>query len=248
MPNSLRDTAQRRLVGDDGQRRIGAARVVVVGVGGLGCPVAQYLAGASVGALVLVDPDTVSESNLPRQTLFTPQDLGLAKAEVAARLLRQQNPSVQIDAVPVACTPSNVRALIAGADVVVDACDDPATKVLLSDSTGVTPLVFGAVSRHEGRVAVFNGAADAPCYRCLYPSGAELRAEACSEVGVLGPLCGVIGSLQAYQTLQLIAFGEAPLTGALAVFDAETLALRRLRIPKRPECVCARRRRALPLL
>ncbi|MBT2557019.1 HesA/MoeB/ThiF family protein [Hymenobacter sp. ISL-91] len=224
-------------IGEVGQLKLKAARVLVVGAGGLGCPVLQYLAAAGVGTLGIVDADVVDESNLHRQILFGPADVGRSKAAVAAEVLARLNPLVATEVHATRLDMGNVRALVAAYDVVVDGTDNFATRYLLNDACVLLgrPLVSGAIYKFEGQVSVFNYRGG-PTYRCLFPvpPGAE-EAPNCSATGVLGVLPGVVGTAQATETLKvLLGLGEV-LSGRLWLFDALTFATRTLRFARRPE-------------
>jgi molybdopterin/thiamine biosynthesis adenylyltransferase/rhodanese-related sulfurtransferase len=218
-------------IGEAGQLRLRAARVLVVGAGGLGCPVLQYLAAAGVGTLGIVDADTVALSNLQRQILYGPADVGQPKAEVAARALARLNPLVNCEIHPVRADLSNVRALVSGYDVVVDGSDNFPTRYLLNDAcvSCDKPLVSGAIYRFEGQVSVFNYLGG-PSYRCLFPNppGPD-EAPDCNATGVLGVLPGLIGCAQATETLKvLLGIGEV-LSGRLWVMDTLSFQSRTLR-------------------
>ncbi|RFP66724.1 HesA/MoeB/ThiF family protein [Hymenobacter lapidiphilus] len=226
-------------IGEAGQLKLKAARVLVVGAGGLGCPVLQYLAAAGVGTLGIVDADVVDESNLHRQILFGPADVGRSKAETAAKVLARLNPLVRTEVHALRLDLGNVRALVEAYDVVVDGTDNFATRYLLNDACVLLgrPLVSGAIYKFEGQVSVFNYAGG-PTYRCLFPvpPGAD-EAPNCSATGVLGVLPGVVGTAQATETLKvLLGLGEV-LSGRLWLFDALTFQTRTLRFARRPEAV-----------
>ncbi|UOQ73106.1 molybdopterin-synthase adenylyltransferase MoeB [Hymenobacter cellulosilyticus] len=224
-------------IGEAGQEKLKAARVLVVGAGGLGCPILQYLAAAGVGTLGIADGDQVEMSNLQRQVLFGPADLGQYKAEAAARAVQRINPLVNCEVTPRRVDVASVRELVAQYDVVVDGSDNFPTRYLLNDacvSLG-KPLVSGAIYKFEGQVSVFNYQGG-PTYRCLFPqppSAAE--APNCSVIGVLGVLPGLVGCAQATETLKVIlGLGEI-LTGRLWLFDALTFQTRTLRFARQPE-------------
>jgi len=229
-------------VGIEGQQRLLDSTVLVVGLGGLGSPVAMYLAAAGVGQLRLADFDRVDLSNLQRQIVHRTADVGRLKVESARDTLQALNPQVQITDIPRRLDPKALHAELERSDVVVDASDNFETRFALnaaSVGTG-TPLVSGAAIRTEGQVAVFRpGLPDSPCYRCLYRDDDELS-ETCSETGVLAPLLGIIGSVQATETLKLLmGIGEA-LTGRLLLLDALGMEWRSLRLKKDPHCpVCS---------
>ncbi len=234
-------------VGVEGQRRLGRARVLVVGVGGLGAPAALYLAAAGVGTLVLVDDDVVDLSNLQRQVLYRQADLGQPKVLAAASALGRRNPDVRLEPHRARLTPANARQLVAGCDVVVDATDNFDARYLINDTCvalGV-PHVHGSIARFDGQCAVFGVPADGdreagPCYRCLFPAPPPpALAPRCVEVGVLGASCGVIGSLQATEALKLLLAAGEPLRGRLLTYDGLGGRFRELRFPRDPACpVC----------
>ncbi|HEX8656599.1 MAG TPA: molybdopterin-synthase adenylyltransferase MoeB [Hymenobacter sp.] len=209
-------------IGAVGQQKMKAAKVLVVGCGGLGCPVLQYLAAAGVGTLGLLDFDTVDDSNLQRQVLYVTADVGRPKAVVAAEKLRAQNPFIELHPHQLHLSAANALALFTGYDLVVDCSDNFATRYLVNDACVILgkPLVFGAIFKFEGQVSVFNYQ-DGPTYRCLYPEPpAPGEAPSCAEIGVLGVLPGLVGTLQATEALKIIlGLGEV-LSGRLLLVDA----------------------------
>jgi adenylyltransferase/sulfurtransferase len=228
-----------------GQERLLAARVLIIGLGGLGSPVAMYLAASGVGELVLVDPDRVELTNLQRQIVHTTERLGMNKAESAAATLRALNPDVRAIPIGRRLSEAELHAEAARADVVVDASDNFATRFAVNRAcvaTG-TPLVSGAVVRFEGQVSVFRpDLPDSPCYRCLYQENGESGDEPCATFGVLAPAAGLVGSVQAVETLKLLTGTGTSLVGRLVVIDALTMEWRELRLRRDPHCpVCARR-------
>jgi len=229
-------------VGEDGQRKLENARVVIVGAGGLGSPAAFYLAGAGIGTLVLADNDTVDRSNLQRQILHTDGRVGMPKVQSAAHTLTALNPRTRIAGLAERVTSENVEQLLDGADVVLDGADNFPVRYLLNDACLKLqkPLVYGAVHRFEGQVSVFDAGRQrgiAPCYRCLFPQPPPPEAAPnCSEAGVLGVLPGVIGMLQATEVLKLILGIGEPLTGRLLMFDALAMRFRETRLAPDPEC------------
>ena len=226
-----------REVGGPGQQALKAARVLIVGAGGLGAPAALYLAAAGVGQLGLVDADTVALSNLQRQVLYAGDDVGRLKVEAAAENLRGLNANVVVTPHPVMLTPDNARALVAGYDLVLDGTDDFATRFAVNAACvaeGKT-LVSGAIGRWTGQVGVFGGR---PCYQCLIPE-IPPDAETCALVGVVGALAGVVGSMMALEAVKLIASAGEPLTGRLWVYDGLAGESRTVRIGADPACpVC----------
>ncbi len=225
-------------IGAAGQTRLLAARVLVVGAGGLGCPVLQYLAAAGVGTLGIVDSDRVELSNLQRQILFGDADVGQLKAEAAARALQRQNPEVRCEVHAARLTLANVRALVGAYELVVDGSDNFATRYLLNDacvSLG-RPLVSGAIYKFEGQVSVFNYQ-QGPSYRCLFarPPASAAEAPNCEATGVLGVLPGLIGLAQATETLKVLLNLGQVLRGRLWVFDALSFETRTLKFSRHPE-------------
>lgn len=224
-------------VGGPGQQRLKAARVAIVGMGGVGGPAALYLAAAGVGALRLIDDDAVGLSNLQRQIAFTTPDVGRSKVVAGAGALTALNPHVRIEPVAERLTGDNGARLIEGCDVVIDGTDDFPTRFAVNAAcvaAGV-PLVSGALGRWTGQVGVFRGR---PCYRCL---AAEVPpdAETCARVGVVGALAGVVGSMAALEAIKLITGAGQPLTGRLLIYDGLAGASRVVRVAADPDCpVC----------
>lgn len=225
----------------DGQLAIANAKVLVVGVGGLGAAAVQYLAAAGVGHLLLADHDTVELSNLQRQVIHNEQSLGLSKVESATRAIRLLNPGVNVEPITVLLQEPELDALVGRVDVVLDCCDNFETRKAVNKVcvTHGKPLVSGAAIRLEGQISVFDfRRADSPCYQCLYDvTGGETMT--CAQSGVLSPLVGVIGATQALEALKLIGgFGEA-LVGRLQLYDAAYGSWRELRLRRNPACtVC----------
>ncbi|AWV07312.1 molybdopterin-synthase adenylyltransferase MoeB [Marilutibacter maris] len=233
-------------VGEAGQRRLQAARIAMVGAGGLGSPAAFYLAAAGVGTLVLADDDVVDRSNLQRQILHTDDRIGVAKVESARTALSALNPRVRVEAFAERVSAANVERLIADADVVIDGADNFPARYLLNDACVKLgkPLVYGAVHRFEGQASVFDAGrrrGEAPCYRCLFPEPPPPEAAPnCAEAGVLGVLPGVIGLLQATEAIKLVLGLGTSLGGRLLHFDALGMRFRETRLSADPDCpVCA---------
>ena len=227
-----------REVGGPGQQRLKAARVLIVGAGGLGAPAALYLAAAGVGRITLSDDDVVSLSNLQRQVLFATADVGRAKTGAAVEHLAALNPHVAIEAAP-AVTADTVGPLVAGHDLVLDGTDNFETRLLVSDAclAARVPLVSGAIGRWTGQVGVFEGK---PCYRCLVPE-VPPDAETCVAVGVVGALAGVIGSMMALEAVKMITGAGEALTGRLLIYDGLSGESRTVRVGADPACpACAR--------
>jgi len=229
-------------IGTTGQERLLAARVFIVGAGGLGSPLCMYLASSGVGHLVISDFDHVERSNLQRQILHGEADIGHDKVSSARDSLQQLNPEIQISTLNWALDDEELAAEIRAADVVADATDNFETRFTLNRLCvqEKTPLVSAAAVRFEGQVSVFDHRrTDSPCYRCLY-SDKSNAGEACAKVGVLAPLLGVLGSIQAAEVIKLIVNTGASLTGRVLVLDALCMEWRSLRLRKDPDCpVCA---------
>ena len=233
-------------VGLAGQEALASANVVLVGVGGLGSPVAFYLAAAGVGRIRLIDDDVVDRSNLQRQILHTDARIGLPKVDSAAFSLAALNPRVHIEKVRERLTAGNVDRLLADADVVVDGADNFPARYLLSDACVrlAKPMVYGAVQRFEGQASVFDAGrrrGQSPCYRCLFPEApGPGEAPNCAEAGVLGVLPGLIGLIQATETLKLIMGIGQTLDGRLLHVDAMTMRFREVRLSVDPDCPACR--------
>ncbi len=225
-------------VGPDGQRRLKAARVLLVGAGGLGSPAALYLAAAGVGRLTIVDHDTVDRSNLQRQLLHGEADVGRLKVESARDRLRDVNPHVAVDVHATRLTAANALDVVRGHDLVLDGSDNFATRYLVNDAcvlAGV-PNVYASVQRFEGQASVF-AAPGGPCYRCLFPEPPPPDlVPNCAEAGVLGVLPGLLGTIQATEALKLLLGVGEPLVGRLLLVDALAMRLRTIAIPRDPNC------------
>lgn len=225
----------------EGQEKLLAARVLIIGLGGLGSPVAMYLAAAGVGHLILADFDRVDLSNLQRQIAHTTDRIGQTKVESAAQALHALNPDIKITCLEQALDADSLAAQIKNADVVVDCCDNFTTRFAVNSAcvTAKIPLVSGAAIRLEGQVTVFdNRDSTCPCYRCLYDEESEENTT-CADNGVLAPLVGIVGSMQALETIKLITGFGKTLAGKLLVFDARYSQWRELKLPKDQACpVC----------
>ena len=228
-------------VGREGQQRLKAARVLLVGVGGLGSPAALYLAAAGVGTLGLVDHDVVEHSNLQRQIIHATSDVGRPKLDAAKDRLAGLNPKIQIDTHATRLTSQNALELFRDYDIIVDGTDNFPTRYLVNDACVLLgkPNVYGSIFRFEGQATVFNYPGG-PCYRCLYPEPPPPGlVPSCAEGGVLGVLPGIVGSIQAMETIKLILGTGEPLVGRLLLFDALAMNFRELRLRKNPACpVC----------
>ena len=225
-------------VGLAGQQRLTAARVLVVGAGGLGSPALQYLAAAGVGRLGVIDDDVVDETNLQRQTLFATADVGGQKAALAAQRLRELNPTIAVDAIPTRFDDRNARDLVRLYDVVLDCTDRFPTRYLINDACVLEgkPDVYGSIFRFDGQLSVF-AARNGPCYRCLYPEPPPSGSvPTCSEGGVLGALAGLVGTWQAGEALKLILNVGEPLVGRLMLIDALDARTHEVRFERDPRC------------
>ena len=227
--------------GLEGQQRLLDSSVLLIGAGGLGCPLALYLAAAGVGRLGIVDDDVVDASNLQRQVLYSTADVGRPKVEVAAERVRALNPDVRVDLHRLRLDSSNALEVFAPYDVIVDGTDNFPTRYLSNDACVLLgkPNVYGSIFRFEGQATVFD-ARTGPCYRCLYPSPPPPgAAPSCEEGGVLGVLPGIIAMLQATETVKLLAGIGSPLVGRLLLYDALGLEFSEFKLRKDPKCpVC----------
>lgn len=226
-------------IGVAGQQKLAAARVLVIGAGGLGSPAALYLAAAGVGTIGIADFDRVEEHNLQRQLLHDTSSIGEPKVHSAAQRLHAVNPFVNVVPHPEGVTAENAVGLFADYDVIVDGTDNFATRYLNNDAAFFArrPLVYGSVFKFDGQVTVFDSAQGGPCYRCLFPEAPEAGSvPGCGEAGVLGALCGVVGSLQALEAIKLIhPMGES-LRGRLLTYDALAQHFQTLQLSRDPAC------------
>jgi len=231
-------------LGRAGQERLRAARILIVGAGGLGSPAALYLAAAGAGTIGLVDFDDVDESNLQRQILYGTSDIGRPKLDAAAARLRALNPHLTVTRHDAPFSAANGAALVSAYDVVLDGSDNFPTRYLVNDACVMArvPNVYGSVLRFEGQAAVF-AAPGGPCYRCLHPEPPpEGLIPSCAEGGVLGVLPGVIGTIQATEAIKLVARIGEPLIGRLLLYDALRMRFRTIDLPRDPDCpVCGDR-------
>ncbi|MEN4929389.1 molybdopterin-synthase adenylyltransferase MoeB [Erwinia billingiae] len=224
----------------DGQEKLKAAKALIVGLGGLGCAAAPYLASAGVGQLTLLDFDTVSLSNLQRQILHRDSAIGQAKVDSARQQLSQINPHIRLDAIKQQLDDAQLAELIGQQDVVLDCSDNVPTREQLNRLcyASKTPLVSGAAIRMEGQIAVFRWQQDEPCYRCISRLFGDATLS-CVEAGVMAPLVGVIGSLQAMEAIRVLSDFGNPVPGKLLMYDAMTLQFREMKVAKDPACeVC----------
>jgi len=228
-------------VGMEGQRKLRRARVLVIGAGGLGSPTLSYLAAAGVGTIGIVDFDTVDLTNLQRQIIYTTQDVGRSKLETAAARVRGMNPDVSVRTHEARLTSENALEILRDYDVVVDGTDNFPTRYLVNDACVMLgiPNVYGSIFRFEGQASVFHYG-DGPCYRCVYPEPPPPGlVPSCAEGGVLGVLPGIIGTIQATETVKILLGRGQPLSGRLLVLDALKMRFRELKLRRNPDCpVC----------
>lgn len=227
----------------EGQQKLLASQILVVGLGGLGSPAAMYLASAGIGRLILTDDDTVDLSNLQRQILHGTPDIGRKKTDSAKSVLTALNPDLSYEWLDRRLQEDELEDLVEQVDLVLDCSDNLRTRFMINRvcvRTG-TALVSGAVIRFEGQIAIYDSArADSPCYNCLYQDLGEAN-DSCSRNGVVAPLPGVIGSMQALEAIKYLVKPEAAMIGHLLIFDAWRLEWNRLRLRKNPDCPTCRR-------
>jgi adenylyltransferase/sulfurtransferase len=230
-------------IGVEGQKKLKAAKVLIVGTGGLGAPLALYLAAAGVGTIGLVDFDVVDESNLQRQIIHSTRDVGRPKVASAKDRIKGINPLINVVTHNVMLSSQNALELFADYDIIADGTDNFQTRYLVNDACVFLGKlnVYGSVFQFDGQATVF-GAKDGPCYRCLYPSPPPPGlVPSCAEGGVMGVLPGIIGIIQAAETIKLIVGGAKPLVGRLLLFDAWRMSFRELKLDKNPDCpVCGK--------
>ena len=228
-------------VGVDGQEKLKAAKVLLIGTGGLGAPVAMYLAAAGVGTIGLVDFDVVDVSNLQRQVIHGTKDIGKKKIDSAEETMRDINPLIKIVKHEVALTSENALAIMCNYDIIADGTDNFPTRFLINDACVMLnkPNVYASIFRFEGQATIF-AAEGGPCYRCLYPEPPPPGlVPSCAEGGVLGILPGVVGLIQATEVVKLILGAGEPLIGRLMLYDALAMRFRELKLRKNPECICS---------
>ncbi|MDD2708536.1 MAG: molybdopterin-synthase adenylyltransferase MoeB [Verrucomicrobiae bacterium] len=232
-------------VGQAGQERLKKSSVLLIGLGGLGSPAATYLAAAGVGRLGLVDPDVVDLSNLQRQILYTTPETGKSKTEAAAARLRALNPHVKLDVIPQRFTAKNAMKIARPYDVLVDGTDNFPTRYLVNDTAFFLgkPNAYGAISRFEGQTSFFKPGKETACYRCIFPEPPPPeRAPSCADAGVLGVVPGLIGLIQATETLKAIMGLGSSLANRLLIYDALAMKFREMTLRRNPECpLCGNR-------
>jgi len=230
-------------LGIDAQQKFAAAHALIIGAGGLGAPAAQFLVAAGVGTLTICDADTVDLTNLQRQILYANADVGTPKVEAARARLNAINPEANIVAVAARVGPDELASLVARADVVLDCCDNFATRHAVNRAcvAAVKPLVSGAAIRFDGQVTVFDARDPAsPCYHCLFGEGEDLEETRCATMGVFAPLVGIVGTIQAAEALKLIAGVGESIAGRLLLLDTFAMRWRDVRVTRDPKCpVCA---------
>jgi molybdopterin/thiamine biosynthesis adenylyltransferase len=232
-------------IGEDGQEKLLAARVLVVGAGGLGAPVILYLAAAGIGTLTIIDNDDISRSDLNRQIIYRDNDVGSSKSRHAANAASALNPDIHISQLAVRLSKSNVKKLLTSHDVVVDCTDNAETRYLLGDAAHHChrPLVFGGAVRMEGQVSVFQSSVEgyfgSPCFRCVFPSMPDAKqTPGCSEAGILGPIVGLVGTLQALEVIKLILGEPRTLTGRLLMVEGAGSDFMEIKTAARLNCSC----------
>jgi molybdopterin/thiamine biosynthesis adenylyltransferase len=224
-----------------GQELLLRSRALIIGLGGLGSPVAMYLAAAGVGTLEICDDDAVDLSNLQRQVMHTTDRIGKPKVESALKTLRALRPDIELIGRPQRLVDESLDQAVDAADVVLDCCDNFATRFAINSACHrqKTPLVSGAAIRWEGQITVFDQKPESPCYRCLYSEDAP-EDESCSENGVVSPLVGIIGAMQALEAIKVLCGAGTSLSGRLLAFDGLRQQWRELRLKRDPKCpVCA---------
>src|SRR6185369_2396065 len=230
-------------VGVEGQKKLLNAKVLVVGAGGLGCPISLYLAAAGVGTIGLVDFDTVDASNLQRQILFTTADIGKPKVEVAAQRLKALNPDVKVNTYAVALRSDNIMDILKDYDMIIDGTDNFPTRYLANDASVLQnkPNVYGSIFRFEGQATVFK-TPEGPCYRCLYPEPPPPgEVPSCAEGGVMGAMVGTVGAIQATEAIKLITGAGKPAIGKFVIYNSLDMQFRNLKLHKDPACpICGK--------
>ncbi len=239
-PDSIKRYARHLVlkeIGGPGQQALLASRVAIVGAGGLGGPVGLYLAAAGVGHITIIDDDKVELSNLQRQVQFTATDIGMEKAIVTADTLKDLDPDINAKANVTRLNADNAETLLAGHDLIIDGVDDFTSRFAINGAALAlkTPLISGALGRFQGQVSAHRSNGTGPCYQCLVPD-IPPDAQTCSEVGVVGALAGIIGSVMALEAVKLITGAGAPLCGKLWLYDGLKAEARTVALPKDPDC------------
>ena len=232
-------------IGEEGQEKLLAARVLVVGAGGLGAPVILYLAAAGIGAITIIDDDDIARSDLNRQIIYKDDDVGSPKSRLAATAASAINPDIHISQLSCRLNSANIKQLLTEHDVVIDCTDNAKTRYLLGDAAHQysCPLVFGGAVRMEGQVSTFQssvkGQLGSPCYRCVFPAMPDAnQASNCSEAGILGPVVGLVGSLQALETIKLVLDLPGTLTSRLLLIEGAGSDFMEIQTKSRSNCSC----------
>ena len=232
-------------VNEDGQKKLLKAKVLVIGAGGLGSPVILYLAAAGIGKITIIDDDHVSLTDLNRQIIYQDNDLGAAKAQLAANAAKALNPNIIVSHHIQRLTVENAEPLFSTHDIIVDCSDNAKTRYLIGDTAhrSKKPLVFGGAVRMEGQVAVFQsgvpGQTATACYRCVFPAMPSTnQAPGCSESGILGPVTGIVGSLQALETVKICLGQNSSISGSLLLIDAAGTEFMKIKTSPRMDCIC----------
>ncbi|RFO98060.1 molybdopterin biosynthesis protein MoeB [Rhodoferax lacus] len=232
-------------IGIEGQERIRATRALVIGAGGLGSPVAMYLACAGVGHITVTDHDTVDLTNLQRQIAHRTDSVGSPKVDSLKRTLQELNPLVEVQALPIRADADSLDVLVQAADVVLDCCDNFTTRHAVNAACvqHAKPLVSGAAIQFDGQISVYDTRdAQAPCYACTFPPDVTFEEARCSTMGVFAPLVGIIGSMQAAEALKLVVGTGRSLNGRLLMLDGRAMEWNEIRLPRNPSCpVCSHR-------
>ncbi len=239
-------------IGDKGQEKISSASVLCIGAGGLGCPALLYLVAAGVGTIGIVDFDSVDETNLQRQILFSMEDIGRNKAQAAKTRLAALNPDVKINTFTEELNDQNAEKLFQDYDIIIDGTDNFSTKFLINDTAIKTEKVFiyGSILGFDGQLSVFGLDKTAPCYRCLFPEPPKGHVPNCAEAGVIGAVAGLIGTAQAMEAIKIIVAHESlkPLSGFLFTIDMHSMESRKLALSKNPNCpVCSKEKNNISL-
>lgn len=224
-------------LGGPGQNKLLAARLVIIGAGGLGGPAALYAAAAGIGHITIIDDDDIEISNLQRQIQFSQKDIGQSKAAILSNNLTALNPDLTIKAIAKRLDASNAPGLLAGHDMIMDGTDDFQTRFIINQTSRKLsiPLISGALGRFDGQVGLFNTADDAPCYQCFVPE-VPPNSASCSEVGVVGAIAGIIGSMMALEAIKHITNSGETLSHHIYIYEGLRSEGRRIRLPKDPNC------------
>lgn len=224
-------------IGGHGQKLLANAKVVIIGVGGLGSPCALYLAAAGLGQLTLIDDDVVDLSNLQRQIIYRTQDIDKPKTEIAKKSLLELDPELEIIAIQSKIDETNARDLLKNADLVIDGCDNFTTRHLVNKICHELkiPLLSGALGRFDGQIAAFDYKADSPCYQCFVPE-APTEAETCAQMGVIGAVAGVIGTMMALEAIKIITHAGDSLFGKIMIYNGLNANSRILKLSKDKKC------------